>query len=417
MSRRRYQHGSVETSGNWWVVRFREYVAGQRNPIPHCERICLIQGPGSLPEWQRKLKAQRIVDASGVNDDFLKDETPNPVAAVTFKEQGEKWRKEDALRKRDPLATGTIDSRYRQLEKWLYPNLGHLPLLEVNNPIVKLLVTKLVKAGLKPATIKDIVGVAKLVVASVVDKEGEQVYPRHWSNKLMDIPRVVKKNQNTPCFNSEIMSGLARWYNRKMRTLFILCAASGLRISEALGLDIGKHFSDDFSTIRVEQQAPRGQISNRLKTESSGREVDLDPRVAAIIKDFAGGRTSGLLFCTRTGKPIYLSHVLKYHLHPALKALGFFNDKTGDHKAGTHACRRYRETHLGKCEGLPHGLRIFWMGHGERDMTDRYDKIREDPITRKYWAERCGIGFDLPSPSIVRAVRNFPEAQTKEDAA
>ncbi len=83
-------------------------------------------------------------------------------------------------------------------------------------------------------------------------------------------------------------------------------------------------------------------------------------------------------------------------MHPALKMLGYFNPLTGDHRAGTHAFRRYRETHLGKIEGLPRGIRLFWMGHAEENMTDHYDKIREDRVTRQEWAEKCGIGFALP---------------------
>jgi hypothetical protein len=37
------------------------------------------------------------------------------------------------------------------------------------------------------------------------------------------------------------------------------------------------------------------------------------------------------------------------------------------------------------------------MGHAEESMDDLYDKVREDVVLRKKWAEQCGIGFDLPS--------------------
>jgi integrase len=415
MSRRCYQYGSREPSGKWWVVRFWEYIPNADKPIHRCEKICPIKGQGALNARQRQLRAQQIVDASGVNDEFLQSAKTNRFAAVTFREQAEKWMKEDAKRKRDPLASGTIEGRYYQLHKHIYPNLGDLPLSEVNNATVKPFVAKLVAANLKPATIKDIIGVVKLVVASIVDEEGEPIYPRHWSAKLMDIPRVITQDQNTPTFSEEIMSSLARWGSLMYRTLFILCAAAGLRIGEALGLEIGKHFTDDFSTLRIEQKARKSHIETRLKTPSSWREVDLDPRVAAILKEFAGGRTSGLLFCTRTGKPISQPHVLKFHLHRALKTLGYVNPKTGDHKAGTHAFRRFRETHLGKCEGLPRGLRIFWMGHGEKDMTDHYDKVKDDRAFRKAWAKRCGVGFVLPP--IVHVVRSIEEESTDGKAA
>lgn len=415
MSRRCYQYGSIESSGKWRVVRFWEYIPGKDKPTHRCERICPIKGPGALKKLQQRLKAQQIVDASGVNEEFLNGDRPNPFAAVTFREQAENLMKEDAVRKRDPLAEGTLEGRQCTLNKWLCPYLGDLPLSEVNNVTVKPLVAKMAEAGLKPPTIKDAIGIVKLVVASVVDTDGEPVYPRHWSSKLMDIPRVIKRDQNTPSFSLEILSALARWKDRMMRTLFILCAAGGMRIGEALGLEIDKHFSDDFTVVHIKQKARKGRIENRLKTNSSDREIDLDPRVAAILREFAGERKSGLLFATRTGRPIHQPHVLKYHLHPALKALGYLNEKTGDHKAGTHAFRRSRATHLGKCTGLPEGIKLYWMGHAEKTMSQLYDKIKEDRTPRKEWAERCGVGFELPP--TVHVVRKIGEESVNEKAA
>jgi hypothetical protein len=41
-------------------------------------------------------------------------------------------------------------------------------------------------------------------------------------------------------------------------------------------------------------------------------------------------------------------------------------------------------------------------------MSDHYDKIREDEAFRLEVAERVGIGFELPKPSIVPSVGNVP---------
>jgi len=37
------------------------------------------------------------------------------------------------------------------------------------------------------------------------------------------------------------------------------------------------------------------------------------------------------------------------------------------------------------------------LGDAGEDMSDLYDKIKEDVGFRKKWAERCGFGFELPS--------------------
>jgi integrase len=414
MSAVRYQKGSVENSGNWYYVRFRMKVPGHKKPKKMRERVCPVKGPGLLNEQRRLVKAQQIVDASGVNDGYLESQSSNPRAAVTFQEQGFAMLREIAKRKRKPVAPSTLMTWECSLHNWLYPALGQLPLSEVNNKTVRPLIATMAKT-LKPATIQSHLMLIKRVVASAVDGEGEQLYLRKWNHEFLDVPIIVQREVNSPCFSSEIVSALTQWKNPRARTIFILCAASGLRIGEALGLDLSKHFSEDFRTIRIEQKAIKGVIEERLKTESSYREIDLDPRVATVIKEFAAGRTSGLLFCTRTGRPLGVGSILTWHLYLALEKLGYVNPITGNHRAGTHAFRRFRETHLGKCEGLPRGIRLFWMGHAEENMTDHYDKIREDRVYRREWAVRCGIGFELPV--VGRIVPITSAARPDENAA
>lgn len=98
--------------------------------------------------------------------------------------------------------------------------------------------------------------------------------------------------------------------------------------------------------------------------------------------------------------------------HPALKKLKYVNPHTGTHKAGNHAFRRFRNTYLRNRTECPEGLYKYWMGHAGTDMSDLYDKIREDVAFRKEWAEKCGIGFEIPS-----VVPNVPKTTEKTKAA
>jgi integrase len=154
--------------------------------------------------------------------------------------------------------------------------------------------------------------------------------------------------------------------------LFILCGAGGLRIGEALGIEIDKHISSDFSTISIRQKARHCRIETRLKTPSAERDVDLDPAVANLLQDYVGERKSGFLFSSRNGKPVSSSNVVRRHLHPALKELGYVNPYTGTHKAGNHAFRRFRNTYLRNKTQCPEGLRNYWMGHAGNSMDDLY---------------------------------------------
>ena len=263
-----------------------------------------------------------------------------------------------------------------------------------------------------PKTVENYLQVPKMVVASVVDDDGNQVYPREWNHEFMDVPLVEKSKQNTPSFSSEVMTGLAKWKNPKMGMLFIVSGAAGIRISEALGIEIGKHLSPDLRTISVRQQARHCKVKPRLKTPSAMREVDIHPDIAALLKAFVGDRKSGFLFTSRNGKPLSSSNIIRRHLHPALKELGYVNPYTGTHKAGNHAFRRFRNTYLKNQTGCPEGLRNYWMGHAGNSMDDLYDKIKEDVEFRKEWAEKSGYGFELPS-----VVPNVPKIAEKTEAA
>lgn len=183
------------------------------------------------------------------------------------------------------------------------------------------------------------------------------------------------------------------------RMLFILCAASGLRFGEALGIET-PNVSLDGSCIRICKKAWQGQMHDFLKTKNGEREIDLHSSVAKILREFIGERKSRLLFPSRTGRPLHQSDILRRVLHPILA-------KLGQPKCGVHAFRRFRNTYLHNYTSTPPGVYRFWMGHASADgdtsagagesMSDRYDKAEHERALRNEWTERAGLGFELPS--------------------
>jgi integrase len=406
MSRRSGQKGHIEPSGKWYVVRWWMDVPGQEKRSLERARICPISGPGSMTKSERQRRASEIIARSGADTEKYFNSVAKPVQSeVTFREQAEIWFSNETTRKRNPVATATKEFWRGCLDNWLIPNLSDLPVSEVNNGAVKRVVPIMMNK-LSPKTITSYVGVIKQVVASAVNKDGEELYPRKWNPEFMDLPVVEKSKQNTPAFTSEVMSGLARWKNPTIRMIFILCGAAGLRIGEALGIDISKHISSDFRTVTIEQKARNCKIETRVKTKNSFRKVDLHTRVAVLLKEYVGDRKTGLLFASRNGKPLSQSNILKRHLHPALLLLGYVNSATGTHKAGNHAFRRFRNTYLRNRANCPVGLYQYWLGHAEVSMSALYDKIKEDNPFRLEWAEKCGIGFELLS-----VVPNVPKTE------
>lgn len=172
---RRSQVGSIEVSGKWHVVRFWKDVPGQEKRIHACERICPIEGPGTLTKAERKRIAFDIVMSSGVNDPHRFAET---TIGTIFREQSERFMLQSAARKRRPVKPATLRGWHSYFDRWLNPNLGDLRLADVNNTSMKSLVAKMQEKKMSAKMIANCVGLAKLVVGSAVDENGEELFPR-----------------------------------------------------------------------------------------------------------------------------------------------------------------------------------------------------------------------------------------------
>ncbi len=411
MSRRSGQSGYIEVSGKYYVVRFWKDVPNQEKRVHASERICPISGPGRLTKPERRRKARDIIAASGVDSPQYLAKVIGIGGCRTFREQAEWWLEHVQQRKRKPVAPATVDSWRGCLDVWLLPNLGDLPVSAVGNLALKELVQKMVKGGLSPKTIKTYSQVVKAVVASAVTEEGEQLFPRKWNHDYIDMPLVVRSNQNTPHFTSEVIEDILASTKGYKQMFCALLAGTGLRAGEASGLEIGKHISADFRTLYIRQKVWRGTVEHFLKTNAGRRDVDLSPALASMLKSFVGDRTSGLLFCNQKGNPLAQTNLLRRGLHPALERLG-------QPKAGFHAFRRYRTTWLRKSR-TPEDLIRYWLGHADESVTDGYSKLKEDVEYRKEVVDKVGLGFALPmeNPVVVPNVLKVPRNEATIEVA
>jgi hypothetical protein len=67
----------------------------------------------------------------------------------------------------------------------------------------------------------------KMVVASAVNEEGEELYPRKWNHSFIDLPRITKLKK--PCFKSEVVTGIVAGARKeKYQLFFALCGGTGL---------------------------------------------------------------------------------------------------------------------------------------------------------------------------------------------
>ncbi len=130
------------------------------------------------------------------------------------------------------------------------------------------------------------------------------------------------------------------------------------------------------------------------KTQNAYRVVDLHPDVATLLKQFIGTRTSGFVFQTSSRKPITQTNLLRRELHPLL-------DELEIGRRGFHAFRRFRNTFLRQSH-CPDGVLKFWLGHSGKDMSDLYDRSREDLQYRRDVAKSLGVGFEVPKALVAK---------------
>jgi integrase len=324
---------------------------------------------------RRKLREH--IEAEGINS--KESFTTNTAPATTFRAQASCWIASLSTRRRKPVKPATIHGWQHALDKWILPNLGDKLLAETSNGALRELVEKMAAAGLSPKTIVNYAQVVKLVVASAVNSEGEQIHPRRWNSDFIGLPIVRKENQDRPTVTEMELGDILASAKKRYAIIFALLAGTGLRIGEALALK-PTDLSSNCRVLKVRRSIWRGK-EQEPKTPNAVREVDIPELFAALLQDYAADKT-GYLFATSTGRPLPQRNVLR-----ALHATG--------KKVGLHAFRRFRTESLRRAR-VPEDLTTLWLGHSKKTVTDLYASgLQNDEAWRREWCERVGLGFSL----------------------
>jgi len=391
MLRRSGQNGTIVTQSSWYRVRWRIDVEGQTERINMSEKIAPVtfdkDGNPKPPSPEVRRKAREIVEQSGANSKRHFNRVV--VGDVTFREQGKEYL--HWVQTRDRARIKDTSSIEAALNKWLLPEIGDVPLGRINNVTLKPLVEKM-KKSLSARSVNKYVEYVQQVVASLKDGEtGEPIHRRKWDSTVMDLPIVNQKEQRRPSLKAKAVNQLVQESEGNEQALYVLLAATGMRISEALAIE-SKHFINEGRTIVVRQQVDRAtpRIVPYLKTDAGTREVDLSTEVAEYLRAFIDDK-DGLLFQTRNGTPYLHNSLESRWLTPRLTALGL--DEKG---MGFHAFRRFRKTWL-RGKRCQEDINNFWMGHKPKTMSEVYSRMDEELEQRLDEAELVGVGFEIPS--------------------
>lgn len=329
-------------------------------------------------------------------------------ASTTFEAQAAWWLAEVKAghivnaKTRKPMRANTIDF-YSTAITYLTGVIGNKPLASLDNPEARQLVAKMKTEGIaeerrfSDKTVVEFFRVFRRIIASARDERLREVHPREWDLAYIGLPKVNRREQHRPTFTAKEASFIVGNARRPIyRTMFALLAGSGLRIGELLALEIGTDVSADCSVLYIRQQRDRWGRVQQPKTEAGNRDVDLHPALAERLRRCISERKSGFLFQSRNGTMLSPIAVYRDGLRPVLR-------KMGRDRVRFHAFRRFREATLQRSE-VRQILIDFWMGHENSDMSSRYGKqLTEDVEFRQQWAEKVGLGFQLPDLSDVVA--------------
>jgi len=146
--------------------------------------------------------------------------------------------------------------------------------------------------------------VLKEVVASPINGDGKQIFPRQWNHEYIDLLVVDPKRKHRPTLSSKQVTDVIARSAGRYQALYALLAGTGLRIGEALATKLDPYsenhttISSDCKTIYVRKSVWNGR-EQQPKTENAIRSVDIPETLAAFLKTFASDRTAGsLLFQT-----------------------------------------------------------------------------------------------------------------------
>jgi Phage integrase family len=264
---------------------------------------------------------------------------------------------------------------------------------------------------LGPKTVGELVATVKKVVATAVNDEGEQLFPRAWNHEFLDLPTISKQKQ--PCATKDdVERAIKNATSHQEGLLYAVLSGAGLRIAEALSVQVGgtkdqTSWDATTATITARSSIYNGAEQHRVKTEAAKRVADLDPRLNAAIARFVVEQNiqpGAFLFQSRSGRTMHLRTATA-----RLKKHGIL---------GFHSFRRFRITRL-RDLGTPEDIIRYWVGHAGEGITDRYSKLAENVELRKEWARRAGLGFELdkvgnPAPNLlcIPKPRNLASVRT-----
>ncbi len=359
-TRNRYQKGSLrkvrrKSGAEVWEYRFRNHA----EPGSPMRQITL-----SALEYPTETKAlvRLQEDVLRINDPRAFKAHNKPTLGLVIDRFSTEERLEEILRQAPGEATITdgfswsTAAGYRSyLKKHIKPKWGSTPLAEIHALEVSEWLKSLLLSPKTRGQVRALMHLLfeRAMLWGLIELQRNPI-------ELVKVKDSSRRQRKPQILAPEKFRELVAILGEPYKTMVIVAMCTGLRVSEVLALR-WEHIDFKAGVMLVQQGVVNGRIG-RVKTEASHDEVPLDPAFAAVLKDWRGNRTTGLVFPSHVTGGCYYAGIIQRQI---LKPRG---EKIGIVGLGWHTFRHTYRSLLDET-GAPIGVQQKLMRHSNVATT------------------------------------------------
>jgi integrase len=341
---------------------------------------------GSVSELRSEAAARRAGDA------WLSRNQPGQLQAgepIGFADYAEAFLDQHAA-----LYRASTRRHYATIvRRHLVPEFGGMPLWRIGVAEIREVLARRRTAGLRRSTLQGIRAVLLQLLrqARIDGYDAQEIAPL-----LVRLPREDIAEREQRHITAGELDQILEASPMPWRAVWAVMGLAGLRISEALGLawpdiDLGAA-----PLLRIRQGASGGQLLP-LKTRTSRADLPIDARLKQILCEYLftyRPNKAGLLFATRTGRPMAAEDIRRRQWKPLLQRLGIAH-------AGFHALRHGLPRRL-FAAGCSAAVVRQLMRHGSLAITERYTHTTAEDL-------RAAINAAHPRPTVTQVTHAAQE--------
>jgi integrase len=373
MNRRPGQRGTVNAVGGNHVGR---YWADEPGSTKRVRRAVIL---GRLKEMTKSQAARKLIEhieREGVNSPAHLARSQSLIA--TFGEAAELWRQRQLI---DCGKSSSNSSMGCELRKHVLPLLKDKLIEDVNNyPLVRECIQiwreeerEDGKIGYGRHTIRNFFGHIRAVYNFYRDETAQHGKPAvvEWFVKWKKVAPPKTVTSEPPAFTVDEMVAIVNKAKKQtFRAFFAVAAGTAARASELFGLRCGDIDLEQgvVTFCHAVVNGVEGTTKSDTGDKDRTRACPIDSSIVQELSKHLNGRTNGLVFRTRNGKPLLLSNVSEDELRPILDDLGIW--KGG---MGMHSFRRGRISQW-VYAGVTRQVIRDWAGHSADRLIDLYTR-------------------------------------------